>query len=278
MIEAPAIYNVPARATDFTYLGLTSLPVPFRSANENEGCRLGYFVKNRGTITNLHYPSFCRAWSFSPGAELLQTRVSSKLSVYLSRPGSSQGGCYHKGPICYPGFTPSQEALFGTFIYQEKAVNASKKVCTLSLCYRGCWLHLIPMQAEQTWGNYSSEGRLTEPRGRELPWTFKLRPGGIATPDPYVNILCTNCTAVQSPRWIGHFNRRRIFLLAAARRCLRALTPSSDTGTSTQELWRLDNASTPAGWTIFHKPECNAVIYHFHLLLETLWMIDWSIL
>lgn len=46
-------------------------------------------------------------------------------SPSFSRPGTSGGGCYHKGPICYPGFTPSQEALFGTFIYQEKALNVS---------------------------------------------------------------------------------------------------------------------------------------------------------
>lgn len=137
MIEVAAIYNVAARATDFTYLGPAPLLVPFQSANENEGCRWGYFVKSGGTITNLHYPSFCRAWSFSPGAKLLQNRLSSKLSVYLSRPGSSQGGCYQKGPICYPAFTPSQEPLFGTFIYREKAVNVSKKVCTPSLCHRG---------------------------------------------------------------------------------------------------------------------------------------------
>lgn len=135
MIEVAAIYNVPAGATHLTYLRPAPLPMPFHSANEDESCGFGYFVKSRGTVTNLHYPSSCRAWSFSPGAKLLQTCLSSKLSVYLSRPGSSQGGCYHKGPICYPGFTPSQKPLFGTFIYQEKAVNVSKKVCTLSLCH-----------------------------------------------------------------------------------------------------------------------------------------------
>lgn len=124
--------------------------MPFHSANEDESCRLAYFVKSRGTITNPHYPSFCRAWSFSPDAKLLQTWLSSKLSVYLSRPGSSQGGCYHKGPICYPGFTPSQKPLFGTFIYQEKAVNVSKKVCTLSLCH-GCYW--FPPYTDSSWMN-----------------------------------------------------------------------------------------------------------------------------
>lgn len=79
--------------------------------------------------------------------------------LLLSHPGSSQGGCYHKGPICYPGFTPSQKPLFGTFIYQAKAVNVNKKVCTPSLCHRGYWLHLILSQAEWTGGNYSSERR-----------------------------------------------------------------------------------------------------------------------
>lgn len=73
MIEVATIYNVPAKKTDLTYLKLASLPMPFHSANEDEGCRLGYFVKSRGTITILHYPSFCRTWSLSPGAKPLQT-------------------------------------------------------------------------------------------------------------------------------------------------------------------------------------------------------------
>lgn len=60
----------------------------------------------------------------------------------------------------------------------------------------------------------------------ELPWTFKLRPGGNTTSDPYVNILCTNCTAAQSPWWSRHFHRRRILLLVPAQCCLRALTPA----------------------------------------------------
>lgn len=131
----------------------------------------------------------------------------------ISRPGISQGGCYHKGPICYPGFTPSQGPLFGTFIYQEKAVNVSKKVCTLSLCQRGYWLRLILIQAEWTRGNYSSKRRLTQPRRCELPWTFKMRPAGNTMSDPYVNILCSNCTAAQSPWWSRPFLRRRVLLL-----------------------------------------------------------------
>lgn len=73
MIEVAAIYYVPTGATDLTYLRLAPQPMPFHSANEDEGCRFRYFVKSRGTITNLPYPSFCRAWSFSPGAKLLQT-------------------------------------------------------------------------------------------------------------------------------------------------------------------------------------------------------------
>lgn len=128
-LDVAAIYYEAAGATDLTYLRPARQSMPFHSANEDEGCRLGYFVKSRGTITNLHYPSLGEVF---PGAKPLQSRLSSKPAVYLSRPGSSQGGCYHKGPICYPAFTPSQRPLFGTFIYQEKAVNVSKKVCTLS--------------------------------------------------------------------------------------------------------------------------------------------------
>lgn len=86
MIEVLAIYNIPARATDLTYLKPAPLPMLFHSANEDEGCRLGHFVKSRGTITNLHYPSFCRAWSFSPGAKLLQRWLSSTcLSISHTR-------------------------------------------------------------------------------------------------------------------------------------------------------------------------------------------------
>lgn len=146
-------------------------------------------------------------------------------------------------------------------------------MCTLSLCHRGYWLHLILIQAEWTWGNYSTK-KDHNYQPCELPWTFKLRPGGNATSDPYVNILCTNCSAAQSPWWSRHFHCRRILLLVAALCCLRALTPAPQA----QEHWLLDNASTPAGWNIFHKPECKAVIYHFRLLLETPGVIDWFIL
>ena len=48
-------------------------------------------------------------------------------------PSSSQGGCYLKGPICYPALTPSRGPLFGTFIYQERAVNGNQEVSVLSL-------------------------------------------------------------------------------------------------------------------------------------------------
>lgn len=129
-----AIYNTAARATDFTYLRPAPLQVPFHATNENEGCRLGYFVKSRGAITNLHHPSFCRAGSVFPRRKAAAHPTLLKAAcLSLHAWEAHRGGCYHKGPICYPGFTPSQEALFGTFIYQEKAVNASKKVCTLSL-------------------------------------------------------------------------------------------------------------------------------------------------
>lgn len=148
-LEIAAIYNTAARATDFTYLRPAPLQVPFHSANENEGCRLGYFVKSRGAITNPHYPSFCRAWSVFPWRKAAADPTLLKAAcLSLHAWEAHRGGCYHKGPICYPGFTPSQEALFGTFIYQEKAVNASKKVCTLSLRHWGYWLHSLRTGAE----------------------------------------------------------------------------------------------------------------------------------
>lgn len=135
-----------------------------------------------------------------------------------------------EGQFVIPVSLHHRRHYLGLLSIKKKTVNASKKVCTLSLCYRGCWLHRALIRAKQTWGNYSGRRRLTEPRGRELPWTSKLSPAGIPTPDPYANILCTNCTAVQSPWWNRHFQHRRIFLLAAARCCLQALTPAPQPG------------------------------------------------
>ena len=93
---------------------------------------LGHFVKSSRTITNLPNPSLCGAWSFPLGAEWAVSALplsSTDLSVCLSCQGVSQGGCYQKGPICYPGFTTSPNQLFAYFIYQGNPVNASYKMC-----------------------------------------------------------------------------------------------------------------------------------------------------
>lgn len=121
----------------------------------------------------------------------------------------------------------------GLLSIKKKLLMRGKKVCILSLCHWGYWLHLLLIQTEWTWGNYSSKRRLTQPCQCELPWTFKMRPGGNTTSDPYVNILCTNCTAAQSPWWSRHFHCRRILLLVAAQCCLRALTPAPQPRTLT---------------------------------------------
>lgn len=92
MIEVATIYNVPAKTTDLTYLKLASLPMPFHSANGDEGCRSGYFVKSRGTITNLHYSSFCGAWSFSPWCRAVADLTLLKVACLSLMPWMLTGG------------------------------------------------------------------------------------------------------------------------------------------------------------------------------------------
>lgn len=196
LIEVAAIYNISEQQTS---LISGSTKCPFAQSMRMKVA--GWVTLSKAEVPLQIYtihPAVGFA-EFSHDAKLLQTRLSSKLSVHLSRPGSSQGGCYHKGPICYPGFSPSQRPLFGTFIYQEKLLMWAWKC---SLRHYAAEAADFPSrrfklnEAEAITQVKKKKG--SHLRRCELPWTFKLRPGGNATADPYVNILCTNCTAAQS--------------------------------------------------------------------------------
>lgn len=141
--------------------------------------------------------------------------------------GKLTGGLLSQRANLLSWFHSITEAIIWDFYLSRKKLLMWARKCVL--CHYATeatdftlyWLKLNEPEA------ITPAKRRSQLRRCELPWTFKLCPGGNATSDPYVNILCTNCTAAQSPWWSRHFHRRRILLLVAAQCCLRALTPST---------------------------------------------------
>lgn len=80
-----------AEATDFTYLRPATPPCPFTPPIRTKVAGRVIFIKTTATITNLRYPSWCRAWS-SPG---------SRLSIFHARE-ARRGVVTAKGQFVFP--------------------------------------------------------------------------------------------------------------------------------------------------------------------------------
>lgn len=133
VIEVAAIYNRGAQNDRSPLISATArLPMPFSLRQWGWRSHWVTLSKAAGLLQISPIHPCVGHGAFPLGAEWAVSALplsSTYLSVCLSCQGVSQGGCYQKGPICYPGFTPSPNQLFAYFIYQGNLVNASYKMC-----------------------------------------------------------------------------------------------------------------------------------------------------
>lgn len=174
---------------------------PFTQPMRMEVAGWATLSKASGTITNLHNPSSCRARRCSPGAKSCRTPDSPQSCLSISRVREAHRGVViTKGQFVILVSLHHSSHYLGLLSIKKKLLMRARKcvLCHYATPATDSTLHWFKLN--EPWGNYSSEKRKKKgSRWYDLPWTFKLRRGGNTTSHPYVNILCTNCTAAQKP-------------------------------------------------------------------------------